>query len=69
MDALDSVTTKTAGAVAVVGSATVALATVTPGSVGVTPLATPLICRPVTADPVLVGLAWNPNDVLCPAVT
>ena len=67
VDALDRLTVKAACAAAVPdGSATVVPATETPGgvTVGVVPFATPLSCRPVTADPAAPVVAWKPNDAL-----
>ena len=74
VDALESVTVKAAGVVPLAGSARVALPIAAVGCVGVgvgvgVGLATPLSCRPVTADPAAPVVAWNPNDVLAPAAT
>ena len=70
VDALDSVTVKAAWAVPLAGSATVTLPTEAVGCVVVgVGLATPLSCRPVTADPAAPVVAWNPKDVLVPAAT
>ena len=71
VDALDSVTVKAARAVPVAdGSAAVTLPTETLGGVtGGVLTGTPLICRLVTAEPALPVVAWNPNDVVWPALT
>ena len=69
---MDRLTVKAAWAVPVAeGSAAVTPVTETPGGVtgGVTTgvvFATPLSCRPVTADPAAPVVAWKPNDALWP---
>ena len=68
VDALDRLTVKAACAVPEAdGSAAVTPATETPGGVVVgVVFATPLSCRPVTADPAAPVVAWKPNDALWP---